>query len=242
LIIVSNRYYLYPVLKINLKETDWVAGQMLLVNKPLNWTSFQAVNKIKYLLKKPKIGHSGTLDPLATGLLIMCTGKWTKKLTELTGLPKQYTGSITIGAVTPTYDLESEPEQHKDIAHITELMINEATKNFMGTIQQLPPIHSAIKQKGKPIYLAARKGIEVKVEPRTVTITNFEITKVDGNKIFFCVDCTSGTYIRSLANDFGHYLGVGGYLSSLCRTKIGEYDVANAWDLEEIIQQLDKKP
>jgi tRNA pseudouridine55 synthase len=241
LIIVSNRYYLYPVLKINLIETDWAAGQMLLVNKPLNWTSFQAVNKIKYLLKKPKIGHSGTLDPLATGLLIMCTGKWTKKLTELTGLPKQYTGSITIGAITPTFDLESEPEQHKDIAHITASMIQEATKNFIGTIQQFPPIHSAIKQNGKPIYLAARKGIEVKVEPRTITISNFEITKIDGHKIYFCVDCTSGTYIRSLANDFGQYLGVGGYLSSLCRTKIGEFDVANAWDLEEIIVQLDKK-
>ncbi len=214
---------------------------MLLVDKPLEWTSFQAVNKIKYLLSKPKIGHSGTLDPLATGLLILCTGKWTKKLTELTGQTKQYTGSITIGAITPTFDLESEPEQFMPWEHITLEQIKNTTIQFTGAIQQYPPIHSAIKQNGKPIYLLARKGVDVKVEPRNVTITNFEITKVEGNKIFFLVDCTSGTYIRSLANDFGKALGTGGYLSSLCRTKIGTYSLEDAWQLQDIIDIFQKE-
>jgi tRNA pseudouridine55 synthase len=232
-------------MKSDVHALNFSEGAMLLVNKPLEWTSFQAVNKIKYLLKKhvaapakPKIGHSGTLDPLATGLLILCTGKWTKKLTELTGLPKVYTGSITLGAVTPTYDLESEPEQFVNFDHLTEDAIVACTKNFMGTIEQYPPIHSAIKQNGKPIYLAARKGEEVIVKARTITITEFEITKIELPKVYFKVACTSGTYIRSLAHDFGAALKVGGYLSSLCREQIGEYSLIDAYTLEELIDAL----
>lgn len=198
-------------------------GQVLLINKPLKWTSFDAVKKVRILTGVSKVGHAGTLDPLATGLLIICTGPFTKKITDYMGMEKEYTGSFTIGASTPTYDLESEPENHRDISHITPEIIQATTKQFTGTIQQMPPMHSAIKKDGKPLYLLARKGIETVVEPRTVTISRFDITGIEQAQIFFRVVCSTGTYIRSLAYDFGKALGTGAYLSSLCRTRIGAF-------------------
>jgi tRNA pseudouridine55 synthase len=226
------------IMKIDLTNTDWKEGAMLLVDKPLTWTSFQAGNKIKWLLNKAKIGHSGTLDPLATGLLVFCTGKWTKKLTEMIGLSKEYTGTITIGSTTASFDLESATENHKEYLHITEQEIRNALPIFTGPISQLPPIFSAIKQNGQPIYHAARKGEEVIVQPRNVTIHEFEITNINLPNIEFRIACSSGTYIRSIANDFGAHLGVGGHLSSLRRTKIGEYSIADAWDMDEIVAVL----
>ncbi len=227
-------------MQINLLETNFKEGAMLLIDKPLEWTSFQLVNKVKYLLGKPKIGHSGTLDPLATGLLILCTGKWTKKLTELTGLPKVYTGIITIGATTPTYDLESEPGNVQDISHISAEQIIDCAKTFMGEQQQVPPKFSAIKQAGKPIYLKAREGVDVVIKPRTITISKFDITEIEGANIHFKIACTSGTYIRSIANDFGLKLNCGGYLRSLRRTQIGEYNIADAHCLQTYLDTFAK--
>jgi tRNA pseudouridine55 synthase len=198
-------------------------GQVLLINKPLRWTSFDVVRKIRSALKIKKVGHAGTLDPLATGLLIICTGKFTKKINDYMAQEKEYTGTITLGATTPTFDLESEPEDFKSFEHLTEEVINSATKQFIGEISQVPPVYSAIKKDGKRAYDQARKGIEVVMEPRKVTIKAFEITKIDLPVISFRVICSTGTYIRSLANDFGAALGCGGYMSSLCRTRIGEF-------------------
>lgn len=210
----------------------YLEGKVILINKPLRWTSFDAVKKIRILTGVSKVGHAGTLDPLATGLLIICTGKFTKKINEYMGMEKEYTGSFTLGAVTPTYDLESEPIEHKDISHLTEDMIHAATRPFTGPILQVPPIHSAIKKEGKPVYLAARKGVEVVLEPRPVTISEFGITKIELPRVEFRVVCSTGTYIRSLANDFGQELGVGAYLSGLCRTRIGSFPLEQAQGLE----------
>lgn len=207
-------------------------GQVILINKPFEWTSFDVVRKIRYLTKTKKVGHAGTLDPLATGLLIVCTGKFTKKINDYMALEKEYTGSITLGAATPTYDLESEPETFKPFEALMEEQIKEATKFFTGNIYQTPPIHSAIKKDGHRAYELARKGIDVKLEPRPVTISEFEITKIELPKIYFKVVCGTGTYIRSLANDFGEKLECGGYLSSLCRTRIGEFLLTNALSIE----------
>lgn len=207
-------------------------GQVLLFDKPLRWTSFDIVKKVRILTKVSKVGHAGTLDPLATGLLIICTGKFTKKITEFMGMVKEYTGSFTIGSTTESYDLEKEPENFMDISSITEEKIHAATKQFLGNILQYPPQHSAIKKDGKRLYESARKGIEVKVDPRPVTIHEFEITKIDLPIVHFRVICSTGTYIRSLANDFGAALGVGAHLSSLCRTKIGDFKVEDAFNLE----------
>src|SRR4051812_6237759 len=178
-------------------------GQVLLINKPIEWTSFDAVRKVRYLTRTKKVGHAGTLDPLATGLLIICTGKFTKKINEYMAQEKEYTGTITLGAVTPTYDLESEPVNSRPIDHITEDKIVEATKDFTGEISQIPPAHSAIKINGTRVYELARQGKEVKLEPRKVTIHEFSITAVDGPLVQFKVVCSTGTYIRSLANDLG---------------------------------------
>ncbi|MEO5781694.1 MAG: tRNA pseudouridine(55) synthase TruB [Ginsengibacter sp.] len=213
-------------------------GKVLLINKPLHWTSFDAVRKIRNLVRIKKVGHAGTLDPLATGLLIICTGKYTKKINEYQSQEKEYTGSFTLGAVTPTYDLESEPQDFKSFDLVTKELLNETSKKFIGEIDQVPPIHSAIKQQGKPVYLAARKGHDVKLEPRKITIKEFEITKVELPVVFFKVVCTTGTYIRSLANDFGASLGCGAYLSSLCRTRIGEFRVEEAMTIESLTLQL----
>ncbi len=214
------------------------AGQVLLIDKPFDWTSFDVVRKIRSLIKIRKVGHAGTLDPLATGLLIVCTGKFTKKINEYMGMEKEYTGTFTLGAVTPTFDLESEPTNITDISAITAERIHQATQVFLGTIQQIPPIHSAIKQGGKPVYLMARKGIDVKMEPRTITINRFTIEEIALPIIHFKVVCTTGTYIRSLANDYGQQLGCGAYLSSLRRTRIGEFLANNALQIEDFIQMV----
>lgn len=213
-------------------------GAVILIDKPLRWTSFDALNKLRWLVKMKKIGHCGTLDPLATGLLICCTGKMTKKITEYQKQEKEYTGIIHLGAVTPTYDLESEPEQPQPFNHLTEEEIKAATAAFTGDILQTPPIHSAIKKDGKRVYELARQGIEVKLEPRAVNIKTFEITKMNLPEVHFRVVCSTGTYIRSLANDFGAALGCGGYLQELRRTKIGAYSVDNALTVDEWVKAL----
>ncbi|TDO27086.1 tRNA pseudouridine(55) synthase TruB [Sediminibacterium goheungense] len=209
----------------------YLDGKVILLDKPIDWTSFDVVKKVRILTRISKVGHAGTLDPLATGLLIVCTGKFTKKINEYMGMEKEYTGTFTLGATTPTYDLESAPENICDYAHLTPEQVHAAAQNFIGPIMQIPPAHSAIKKDGKPVYLAARKGLEVKLEPRPVTIHSFVIEKIEMPVVYFRVVCSTGTYIRSLANDFGASLGVGGYMSSLRRTRIGNFEVADADDL-----------
>lgn len=215
------------------------AGKVLLIDKPLHWTSFDAVRKIRNSIRIKKVGHAGTLDPLATGLLIICTGKFTKKINEYMAQEKEYTGSFTLGAVTPTYDLESEPQQQKDISAITEAMILDATKPFIGEIQQLPPIYSAIKKAGTPLYELARRGEEVELQPRAVFIKQFEITAIDLPVVYFRIVCSTGTYIRSMANDFGAALGCGAYLSGLRRTRIGEFKVEDAVTMDAFMESLE---
>lgn len=219
---------------------DYLEGQILLIDKPLTWSSFQAVNKLKYILKRKynlpkkfKIGHAGTLDPLATGLLIVCTGKFTKKIIEIQGQAKEYTGTITIGATTPSYDLETEVDATFPIEHITEALIQETTKQFVGEIDQKPPVFSAIKKNGIRLYEHARAGEEVEIASRKTTIHEFEITRIALPEIDFRVVCSKGTYIRSLAYDFGMALNSGGYLSALSRTKIGDFSVDNGISPEE---------
>ena len=213
-------------------------GKVILIDKPQHWTSFDVVRKVRNLIRIKKVGHAGTLDPLATGLLIVCTGKFTKKINEYQAQEKEYTGTFTLGAVTPTYDLESEPENIKDYDFVTKELLEKTRKQFIGEISQVPPIHSAIKQKGKPVYLMARKGIDVKLEPRQITIKEFEITNINLPIISFRVVCTTGTYIRSLAKDLGNALGCGAYLSSLCRTRIGEFTLEKAMTIETLTLQL----
>ena len=209
-------------------------GRVLLIDKPLNWTSFQVVNKVRWLIKqqfsikKIKVGHAGTLDPLATGLLILCTGKFTKKIETYQAQVKEYTGTITLGATTPSYDLESEIDEKFDISGISEADILKNTQQFLGKIQQQPPIFSALKQNGKRLYEYAREGSKIEIPSRAVTITEFEITKIELPCIEFRIVCGKGTYIRSLAHDFGKSLNNGAHLSSLRRTKIGEFRVEDA--------------
>lgn len=209
-------------------QQKYLEGEAILIDKPLHWTSFDIVRKLRSVLQIKKIGHAGTLDPLATGLLIVCTGKFTKKINEFMAAEKEYTGSITLGAVTPTYDLESEPGQQKDFSFVTAGLLEKTKQQFIGAIEQYPPIYSAIKKDGVALYELARKGVEVKPEARKVTIREFEITHIELPVISFRVTCSTGTYIRSLANDFGVALGCGGYLSSLRRTKIGSFNAADA--------------
>ncbi len=222
-----------------MNENTFAEGKVLLIDKPLEWTSYDVIRKLRKIINIKKIGHAGTLDPLATGLLIVCTGKFTKKINEYMAQEKEYTGTITLGAVTPTYDRESEPENVQSLEGITEEMIKDKTKQFTGEILQTPPIHSAIKQNGKPVYLMARKGMDVVLEPRKITIKEFEITDIDLPVISFKVVCTTGTYIRSLANDFGLALGPGGYLSELRRTRIGNFAVEDALTMEEFKSRSD---
>ena len=214
---------------------DYLEGQVLLIDKPLHFTSFQAVNKLKYLLinkvglpKKFKIGHAGTLDPLASGLLLICTGKFTKRITELQGQAKEYTGTFHIGATTPSYDLETEVDQHFPTTHITEALIHETVQQFLGEINQKPPIFSAIKKDGVRLYEHARAGETIEIASRKTTIHEFEITRIALPEVDFRVVCSKGTYIRSLAFDFGQALQSGAHLTALRRTKIGDYDVQNA--------------
>ena len=218
--------------------TEFSEGKMLLFDKPLTWTSFNVVSKVRYLTKVKKVGHAGTLDPLATGLLIVCTGKFTKKINEYMGMPKEYIGTITLGSTTPSFDLETNPENFKDTTHITEQAIIAATEQFKGTILQMPPQHSAIKKDGKRLYESARLGIVVEVAARPVTIYAFDIVKIEMPVVHFRVACSTGTYIRSLANDFGTALGVGGYMSSLCRTKIGDFNITDATTVTDFIEKI----
>jgi len=226
-----------PPVDAAVQET-YLEGKAILIDKPLHWTSFDMVRKLRSLLQIKKIGHAGTLDPLATGLLIVCTGKFTKKINEFMAAEKEYTGTITLGAVTPTYDLESKPEQEKDISSITAGAIHQATQQFTGEIAQYPPVYSAIKKDGVALYELARRGVDVKLEARNITIHSFEITGITLPQVSFKVVCSSGTYIRSLANDFGAALGCGGYLSSLRRTRIGSFSVEDAVSIEALEQLL----
>jgi tRNA pseudouridine55 synthase len=217
---------------------EYLNGQVLLIDKPLKWSSFQAVNKLKYLLinkvglpKKFKIGHAGTLDPLATGLLLICTGKFTKKISELQGQAKEYTGTFYIGATTPSYDLETEIDETFPTDHIDQDLIHETVKQFLGEIDQKPPIFSAIKKDGIRLYEHARAGETVEIASRKTTIHEFEITRIELPEIDFRVVCSKGTYIRSLAFDFGKALNSGSHLTVLRRTKIGDYDVKDAIDI-----------
>ena len=217
---------------------EYLDGQILLIDKPLHFTSFQAVNKLKWALinklnlpKKFKIGHAGTLDPLATGLLLVCTGKFTKRISELQGQAKEYTGTFYIGATTPSYDLETEIDQNFPIAHINESLIHETVKQFLGEIDQVPPIFSAIKKDGVRLYEHARAGESIEIASRKTTIHEFEITRIALPEIDFRVVCSKGTYIRSLAFDFGKAMQSGSHLTALRRTKIGDYNVKNGVDV-----------
>ena len=230
-------------MKLNLnpdlsKQENFLAGQVLLIDKPLEWTSFDVVKKVRGSIRIKKVGHAGTLDPLATGLLILCTGKKTKSIEEYMGQEKEYTGSLYLGKTTPTYDLESEPQGNGDISDLTEETIKSATQSFLGYIDQVPPIHSALKVGGKRVYQLARKGEDVKLEPRKVFIKEFEITDIRLPVIKFRVVCSKGTYIRSLANDFGKNLGTGAYLSGLRRTKIGDFSVTDAYQLNDLVDLI----
>ncbi len=223
---------------------DFQNGQVLLIDKPLQWTSFQAVNKMKWVLKsklnlkKIKIGHAGTLDPLATGLLLVCTGKFTKRITELQGQAKEYTGTFYIGATTPSYDLETEIDHTFPSSHITEALIHETIPQFLGEINQKPPIFSAIKKEGVRLYEHARAGETVEIAARKTTIHEFEITRIALPEVDFRVVCSKGTYIRSLAFDFGKALNSGAHLIALRRTKIGDYDVKNAMDVMAFVDSI----
>jgi tRNA pseudouridine55 synthase len=217
----------------------FLEGKVLLMDKPLTWTSFKMIRRVRGLTFIAKVGHAGTLDPLATGLLIICTGKATKQINDYMGMIKEYTGTMVLGATTATYDLESEPENFTGIDHITPDQILDTTKQFTGEIMQIPPQHSAIKKDGVRLYETARQGIEVKVDPRKITIDTFEITKIDLPNIEFRVVCSTGTYIRSLVSDFGKALGVGAYMSALRRTKIGDFDVADAIQWEDLRDEVE---
>jgi len=229
-----------------MKDYQFASGELLLIDKPLDWTSFDVVNKVRTLIKhkeknaKIKVGHSGTLDPKATGLLLLGTGKKTKVLQELQGYDKEYTGEFMLGKTTPTYDTESEADKDFPIEHIDEKLLEETRKKFIGDLEQMPPIFSAVKVKGKRLYELARKGKEkdIKIEPRKITIFEFELTQIELPIVRFRVKCSKGTYIRSLAHDFGQALNSGAYLSSLRRTKIGAYTIEDATKLEDFIQEM----
>lgn len=228
-----------------LPNYDFVNGATLLVNKPKGWTSFDVVNKIRYRLKRLlgvkniKVGHAGTLDPMATGLLIICTGKYTRQLNDFQGLDKTYTGTLRLGATTPSYDAETEVDEWFPYEHITEAQMEAARLKWVGPIAQLPPMFSAIKVDGQPLYKKARKGEVVVVNPRPVVIHAFDIKRVALPEVDFFVHCSKGTYIRSLAYDFGKSLESGAYLTALCRTSIGDFELKNAWDMDDLMTMLD---
>lgn len=235
-----------------LTKDDYLSGQVLLIDKPLNWTSFQVVNKLRweirqaFNIKKIKVGHAGTLDPLATGLLVICTGKMTKKIDTFQGQIKEYTGTFVLGSTTPSFDLETEVNESFPTKHISEDLIKKAREQFIGEIQQFPPVFSALKKDGKRLYEFARAGESVDIPARTVNISEFEITKTDtltslisgSIHVNFRVVCSKGTYIRSLAHDFGKALNSGAHLSELRRTKIGDFHVNNAISIESFIKNL----
>ena len=225
-------------------QNKFQKGQIILIDKPLTWTSFDVVNKVRWLIKqeikvkKIKVGHAGTLDPLATGLLILCTGKFTKKIDTYQAQEKEYTGTITVGGTTPSYDLETEINETFPTDHISDELIHKTTKQFIGEIDQKPPIFSAIKKDGKRLYELARKGETTEIKAREVEINEFEITKINLPKVAFRIVCSKGTYIRSIAYDYGKALNSGAHLSELRRTKIGEYSVEKAESIDGFIENL----
>jgi tRNA pseudouridine55 synthase len=219
---------------LNKPLNKYEEGQLLLIDKPLEWTSFNVITKIRSLINIRKVGHAGTLDPLATGLLIVCTGQFTKRINEYMSQEKEYTGTIVLGATTATFDFESEPKDAKQFDHLTAVDIKNATSRFTGEIMQVPPMHSAIKKGGKRLYELARKGETIELQPRKLFIKDFEITAIELPVVSFRVVCSTGTYIRSLANDFGAALGSGGYLGSLRRTRIGGFHVNDALSIEQL--------
>ncbi len=232
--------------KQHFNSEELVEGKLLLINKPIGWTSFQVVNKLRWHIKnlsgikKIKVGHAGTLDPLASGLLILCTGKMTKSIEQLMGQEKEYTGTFTLGATTPSYDLETEIDNTFPTDHITEELLHNTLDQFVGTIDQYPPVFSALKKDGKRLYEFAREGIEVEIPTRKVNIRNFELTQKAIPKVDFEVICSKGTYIRSLANDYGKALNSGAHLSALRRTRIGEFNIEQAVSIEDFEKQIKK--
>ena len=227
-------------------KEQFLNGEIILIDKPLDWTSFQVVNKIRWLIrstfgiKKIKVGHAGTLDPLASGLLILCTGKMTKSIEQFMGQEKEYTGTFTLGSTTPSYDLETEIDNTFPTDHITEELLYNTLDQFVGTIDQYPPIFSALKKDGKRLYEFAREGIEVEIPTRKVNIRSFELTQKALPKVDFKVICSKGTYIRSLANDYGKALNSGAHLSALRRTRIGEFNIEQAVSIEDFEKQIKK--
>lgn len=223
---------------------DFKSGQILLFDKALEWTSFQLVNKVRWLIKnqygirKIKVGHAGTLDPLATGLLIICTGKYTKRISELQGMEKEYTGTFYMGATTPSYDRETEVDQQFPLDNLSENKLREATEKFIGEIDQQPPIFSALRKNGKRLYEYAREGEKVEIEARKVVIREFELNRIQLPAVDFRVTCSKGTYIRSLAHDFGKALDNGAHLAALRRTRIGKYHIKDALSLEEFQERI----
>lgn len=215
---------------------DFENGVILLLDKPLTWTSFDVVRKVRNILRIKKIGHAGTLDPLATGLLILCTGKFTKRIEEIQAQEKEYTGTFTIGQTTPSYDLETEINETYDFTHLSPEELHAATLPFIGKIEQVPPIYSAVKVDGQRAYKLARRGEEPEIKPKSIEIITFELTAIEGPVVSFRVVCSKGTYIRSLARDFGKALGCGAHLSSLRRTRIGGYNVSDALTIEDIME------
>lgn len=228
------------------QKFDFKTGEILLVDKPLNWTSFQVVNKLRWKIKnriqvkKIKVGHAGTLDPLATGLLILCTGKQTKSIESYMGLEKVYSGSITIGATRPSYDMETEIDETFPTSHISDNLIQETAANMVGKYDQMPPIFSAKKIDGQTAYNLARKGEEVKLKPKRIEVKQFDITNIQANVVEFIITCSKGTYIRSIAHDFGKAMNSGAYLSALRREKIGKYDVNSAKSVDEWLKIIDE--
>ncbi len=226
------------------KSSHFVSGTLLLIDKPLEWTSFDVVKKVRNLIKKKlqikkiKVGHSGTLDPLATGLLIVCTGEFTKRIEEIQGQEKTYTGQFTLGATTPSFDRETKVNHTFNTTHITKQLLEETTKKFVGEITQIPPIFSALKKDGKRLYDFARENEEVEIKERKVMVHSFEITDINFPEVNFKISCAKGTYIRSIANDFGRALNSGAYLSKLCRTKIGKYNLKDAFSLNEVEEKM----
>ncbi len=227
-------------------KEKFINGEVILIDKPLNWTSFQVVNKIRWIikntfgLKKIKVGHAGTLDPLASGLLILCTGKMTKQIEQFMGQEKEYVGTFSLGATTPSYDLETEINQYFPTEHIDKELLENTLSQFTGTFDQKPPVFSALKKEGKRLYEFAREGLNIDVPSRKVTIRNFEITQIKFPEIDFKVNCSKGTYIRSLVHDYGKSINSGAYLSALRRTKIGEFSVENAMQMEDFEKLLEK--
>ncbi|MEO0723752.1 MAG: tRNA pseudouridine(55) synthase TruB [Bacteroidota bacterium] len=231
----------------SIQNIDFQAGSTLLIDKPKGWTSFDVVNKVRHRLRKLtgikriKVGHAGTLDPLATGLLILCTGKFTKKLTEFQGWDKEYTGTFLLGGTTPSYDAETEVDQTYPHEHIDETALGAARQGFLGTIEQVPPMFSAIKVNGQPLYKKARKGEKVEIKARTVHIHEFELDNIQLPEVSFRLKCSKGTYVRSLAHDMGKALDSGAYLTALRRTEVGPYRIENAWNLNDLIEALEAR-